>query len=92
MLGEGTILFGVLAGPGLHVSPETVLSRLHNSLGMKIFHLNWVSHQLTNDLRQVRIAKCGEPLRALEATQRTHFLHITAGDESWFYLKYQHAS
>jgi hypothetical protein len=47
---------------------------------------------LTDDLRQVRVAKCGEILRALEAMQRTHFHHIITGDQSWFYLEYQYAS
>jgi hypothetical protein len=76
----------------LDVSPVTVLSRLHNSLGMKIFHLRWVPHQLTDVLRQVRVAKCGELLRALEAMQRTHFRHVITDDENWCYLEYQHAS
>jgi hypothetical protein len=76
----------------LDVSPPTVLNRLHNSLGIKKLHLRSVSHQLTDDLRQVRVAKCGGLLRALEAIQRTHFRHIITGNESWFYLEYQHAS
>jgi hypothetical protein len=68
------------------------LGRLHNSPGMKNFHLRWVLHSLTDDPRQVRIAKCGELLRALEAIQRTDFRHIFTGDDSWLYLEYQHAS
>jgi hypothetical protein len=44
----------------LDVSPATVLGSLNNSLGMKNFHLHWVPHQLTHDLRQVSVAKCGE--------------------------------
>jgi hypothetical protein len=47
MLGEGNILFGILTGRG---PGRVALSRLHNSLGMKIFHLYWVQHQLTDDL------------------------------------------
>jgi hypothetical protein len=47
---------------------------------------------LTDDLQQVSVAKCGELLRTLEAMQRTLFRHIITGDESWFYLEYQHAS
>jgi hypothetical protein len=89
---ETTVLFGVLAAEALDVSIATVLSRLHNSLGMKTFHLRWVTYQLTDDLRQARVAKCDMFLRALEAIQRTHFRHIITGDESWFYLEYQHAS
>jgi hypothetical protein len=77
---------------GLDVSPATILSRLHNSLGMKNFHLCWVLHQLTDDLRQVRVAKCGEFLRALDAMQKTNFRHIITGVENRFDLEYQHAS
>jgi hypothetical protein len=76
----------------LGMSPAAVLSRLHNSLGMKNFHLRSVPHQLADDLWQVRIAKCGELLRALEAMQRTHFRHIITGDENWLDLEYSHAS
>jgi hypothetical protein len=57
-----------LAG-ALDVSPAAVLSHLHNSLGKKNFHLRWVPHQLTDNLQQARVAKCGELLRALEAVQ-----------------------
>jgi hypothetical protein len=67
----------------LDVFPATLLSRFHNSLGTKFFDLRWVPHQLTDDIRQVRVAKCGEILRALEAMRRTHFRHIIRGDESW---------
>jgi hypothetical protein len=59
-----------LAG-SLDVLPATILSRLHNSLGMESFHLCWVPHPLTDDLRQLGIAKSGELLRALEAVQRS---------------------
>jgi hypothetical protein len=38
------------------------------------------------------VAKCGKLLRVLEAMQRIYFHHIITGDESWFYLEYQHAS
>jgi histone-lysine N-methyltransferase SETMAR len=59
---------------------------------MKNFHPRWVPHELTDNLQQVRDVKYGELLRALEDMQRTHSRHIPAGDESWFYLEYQHAS
>jgi hypothetical protein len=76
MLGAGTVLFPDVAGRGPGRVARNRLSRLHNSLGMKNFHLPWVPHQLADGLRQVRVAKCGELLRALEAVQRTHFRHI----------------
>jgi hypothetical protein len=66
----------------LDVSPATVLSRLHYSLDMKTFHLRRVPHQLTDDLRQVSVAKGGELLCALEPMQRTLFRHIITGDKS----------
>jgi hypothetical protein len=68
----------------MDVSPATGLSRLHNSLGTKDFHLRWVPPQLADDLRQVTVAKGGELLRALEDQQQTQFHHIITGDESWF--------
>jgi hypothetical protein len=58
-----------LLAEALDVSPATVLSCLHISLGMKNLHLLWVPYQLTDDLWQVRVAKCDELLRALEALQ-----------------------
>jgi hypothetical protein len=61
----------------LDVSPATVFSYLHNSLGIKIFHLRWVPHQLRDNLRHARVAKCGELVRALEAMQRTHFATLS---------------
>jgi hypothetical protein len=75
-----------------NVAPASILSHLHTSLGMKNFHFRWVPHQLTGDLRQVRVAKCGELLRALDAMEQTHFHHIATGDEGWFHIEYQHAS
>jgi hypothetical protein len=66
--------------------PWLSTSRLHKSLGMKKFHLRWVLHQLTDDLRQLRVAKCGEILLALEGIQRIQFHHIMTGNERWFYL------
>jgi hypothetical protein len=50
---------------------------------MKVFQLRWVLYQLTDNLRQVMVAKCGELLRALQAMQRTHFRQIITGDQSW---------
>jgi hypothetical protein len=40
----------------------------------------------------MRVAECGELFHPLEVMQQTFFRHIIMGDESWFYLEYQHAS
>jgi hypothetical protein len=76
----------------LDTLPATVLSRLHNLVGIKTFNHSSVQTQMKDDQRQVTVAKCGELLHALEAVQRTHFHHIITGDESWFHLEHQHAS
>jgi hypothetical protein len=70
----------------LDVSPATVLSRLHDSLEMRNCQLGRVPDQLTEDLRQVRVAKRSEFFCALETMHRTHFHHIATDDESWFDL------
>jgi histone-lysine N-methyltransferase SETMAR len=76
----------------LGVSQATVLNRLHNSLGMKNFHVRWVPHQLTSELQATRLAKCREFLPMLEAVQKTNFRQVVTGDESWFYLETGHSS
>jgi hypothetical protein len=92
MLGEGTVLFGALArrGPGRVASNR--LESFAQFAGNENFHIHWAPYQLTDELRQVRVAKYGELLRALEAMQRTHHRRIITGDESWFDIEYQHAS
>jgi hypothetical protein len=57
---------------------------------MKNFHLRWISHQLTEDLRQKRISVCKEMLPILEAQNKKGFHDLVTGYESWFMLKYEH--
>jgi hypothetical protein len=92
MLGEGTVLFGVLADRGSGSVARNRLESFAQFTRNEDCHLRWVPHQLTDDIRQVRIANWGGLLRALEAIQRTHFRYIITADETWFYLEYQHAS
>jgi hypothetical protein len=58
---------------------------------MKLFHLPWRVHQLTEQLRTSRIQKCQELLPLLERMETNQFHHILTGDENWFTLEYQHA-
>jgi transcriptional antiterminator len=53
----------------LGISQATVLNHLHNSLGMKNFHVRWVPHELTSEFQVTRLAKCPELLSMLEAVQ-----------------------
>jgi hypothetical protein len=76
----------------LGVSQATVLNRLHNSPGMKNFHVRWVPHQLTSELQTTTLAKCSELLPMLEALQKTNFRKVVTGDESLFYLEMGHSA
>jgi hypothetical protein len=49
---------------------------------MKIIDIRWIPGEVTDDLRQMRVAKCRAFLRVLEAMQGTHFHDIVTGDES----------
>jgi hypothetical protein len=73
----------------LDVSPATVLSRLRNLLGMKIFHLGRVPDQLIDNLRQcgsqnavsffARWRLCSEPIFAtLSQAMRVGFASSTS--------------
>jgi hypothetical protein len=44
----------------LDVSHTTMLSHLHDSLGMKLFHLRWIPNQLMEQLRASSNQKCQE--------------------------------
>jgi hypothetical protein len=72
----------------LGVSLSTVLTRLHDVLGMKCYHLRWIPHNLTDELRAIRLKKCLELLPILESMKLRDFRCFVTGDESWFYLDY----
>jgi hypothetical protein len=74
----------------LNVSHTTILNHLRDALGMKLFHLRWILHQLMEQLRITRIQKCQELLQLLEAMGASKFRNILTGNESWFTLEYQH--
>jgi DNA-binding transcriptional ArsR family regulator len=72
------------------VSHSTVLRHLHDSFAMKNFHLRWIPHRLTEDLRQKRVSVCKEMLSILEAQNKRGFHDLVTDDESWFMLEYEH--
>jgi hypothetical protein len=67
MPGEGTVLLGGLAGRGPGRVARNRIELFAQFGGNQNFHVRWVPHQLTDDGRQVRVAKCGEPLRSPES-------------------------
>jgi hypothetical protein len=70
----------------LGVTHVTVLNHLHLSIGFKSYHLRWVPHLLTEDLRQKRKEGARAMLRLLLAAQRDGWHHLVTGDESWFFF------
>jgi hypothetical protein len=54
----------------LRVGYTTGLEHLHVSIGFKSFHLRWVPHLLTDDLRQKRKEHASAMLPFLYAVQR----------------------
>jgi hypothetical protein len=59
----------------LNIVYSTLLLHLHNSIGFRSFHLHWLPHLLTHDLRE----KGKEYARAM-----LPFLHVAECD-SWFH-------
>jgi hypothetical protein len=44
----------------MDVSDSTLIRHLQDSLGMRSFHLRWVSHELTSDLRRPGLKFAGD--------------------------------
>jgi hypothetical protein len=76
----------------LNVSHVTILSHLRDAPGMRLFHLRWIPHQLTEQLRITRMQKCQELLQLPETMEASKFHNIPTGDESWFTLEHQHSA
>jgi hypothetical protein len=74
------------------VSHATILKHLHDALGMKHFHLRWIPHQLTEQLRAQRMKKCQDFLPLRERMEASNFANIVTGDESWFTLELQQSA
>jgi hypothetical protein len=54
----------------LHAAYSTTLVHLHDSVGFRSFHLSWVPHLLTRDLRQKRGEYAKTILPFLHASER----------------------
>jgi hypothetical protein len=76
----------------LNVLLTIILNHLRDSLHLKCFHLRWITHQLTGQLRATRVQKCEELLPLLESMAANKFRTIVMSDESWFTLESQHSA
>jgi hypothetical protein len=72
------------------VSHSTIFRHLQDSLDMKNFHLRWIPHLLTEDLRQGRVSIYKKILPRLEAQEKKTFHDLAIDDECWFMLQYKH--
>jgi hypothetical protein len=57
---------------------------------MKSFHLRWIPHLLTMDLRQGRVSIYEKILPRQEAQAKKTSNDLAIGDECWFKLQYGH--
>jgi hypothetical protein len=71
----------------LRVSHAIVLHYLHLSIRFKLFHLRWVPHLLTEDLREKRKDDTRGMLPRFHDAQRDGWHHPVTGDESWFFFE-----
>jgi hypothetical protein len=76
----------------LKVSHATILKHLHEALGMKHFHLRWIPHALTEQLRAERMNKCPDRRPLPERMEASNFRNIVTGNESWFSLELQQST
>jgi hypothetical protein len=65
----------------LIIAHSTVLQYLHGPFGFKSFHLRWVPHLLTDDLRQKRKEHASAMLPFLHAIEWDRWHHDVTGDE-----------
>jgi hypothetical protein len=66
----------------LNVSHATIVNDSRYSLSMKLFHLRRIRHELTDDLRAIRMKKCQELLPLRERMEADKFRNIITGGES----------
>jgi hypothetical protein len=65
---------------------------LHDSLGMKYFHLRWIPYALIQSFPESRLERSRELLPILEDTEKASFHNLVTGDGSWFTLEFQHST
>jgi hypothetical protein len=70
----------------LLVAYSTVLQHLHEFYWFKSFHLHWVPHLLTSDLREKRKEYARVMLPFLHTVKRDGWHRFVTGDESWLFF------
>jgi hypothetical protein len=70
------------------IGKATCLRILHDKLGLKKFHLRWVSHTLSINRKSERLPDSKFLLTALMERKASCFQRIITGHESWSFLYY----
>jgi histone-lysine N-methyltransferase SETMAR len=72
--------------------PVSDLESLTGVSWYEIFYLHWIPHELTTNLRQIRVETCRELLPTLIAHEKNKFQRFVTGDENWFTLEFHHST
>lgn len=75
----------------INCSSTTIFRHLHDSLQMKFLHFKLVPYHLSQSLREKRCELGRQQLKILQSQKRNGFKQIITGDESWFYMTYDHS-
>ena len=70
--------------------PRSTINDHLKKLGFHSYNLRVVPYELTCEMKAVRIQKAIELLDILTTNKRKGFHRIITGDESWFFLSYDH--
>jgi hypothetical protein len=82
LLDEHCFVSGRSIAETLQVSHSTVLKHLHEDLGFQSFHLRWVPHLLTPELKEQRRTDATDMITVLPSAQKDGWHHLITGDES----------
>ena len=70
--------------------PRTTIIHHLERMGFKNYNLRVVPHDLSDEMKAKRVSESMQLLDVLRVQKRKGFHRILTGDESWFYLQYDH--
>jgi hypothetical protein len=88
MLKEKPYLSCKVLCPHFRFANGTCLRILHDVLGMKKFHLRWVSHALDTNQKAEKVTLSRGIHSVLQTIRSTGFQSVITGHKSWFFLCY----
>jgi hypothetical protein len=70
------------------MAKETCLRILHDTIGVKKFHLHWVSYALDTNQKADRVTLLHGILSVLQSAHYAGLQRIITGDGLWLFLHY----